>query len=286
MERDLVIKEIITRALEEDLSTIGDVTSLSVFDDSDTTEAIIRVKQAGVLSGVSVITPIFNTIDERVNVELLLEDGASVDVGDIIARVSGPITAVLSGERLALNLLQHLSGVASATKVLTSLVDATGSKSEVLDTRKTTPNLRLLEKEAVLHGGGTNHRMGLYDMIMIKDTHVKAAGGPGKAVARAKEWCKTTGNNVKIEVEVESLDHFGIALQSRPDRIMLDNMSCEDMSEAVRIRNEDAPLVELEASGNVSEKTIADIARTNVDFISVGAITHSVMALDIHLLVV
>jgi len=286
MERDLIIQDIITRALAEDLSTIGDVTSLSVFDDSDTTEAIIRVKETGVLSGASVITPIFNTIDERVNVELLLEDGAIVVPGDIIARVNGPITAVLSGERLALNLLQHLSGVATATKKLTSIVDETGSSSKVLDTRKTTPNLRLLEKEAVLHGGGTNHRMGLYDMIMIKDTHVKAAGGPDKAVKRAKQWCLTTGNKVKIEVEVESLDHFGIALASRPDRIMLDNMSCEDMAEAVSIRNSEAPLVELEASGNVSEKTIADIARTEVDFISVGAITHSVMALDIHLLVV
>ena len=144
----------------------------------------------------------------------------------------------------------------------------------------------MLEKEAVLHGGGTNHRIGLYDMILIKDTHVKAAGGPDKAVDRAKEWCHKTGNELKIEVEVEGLKHFDKAIAARPDRIMLDNMSCEDMATAVAIRDREAPLIELEASGNVSELTIADISKTNVDFISVGAITHSVKALDIHLVLV
>lgn len=286
MSRDQIVEDIIKRALAEDLSDAGDVTSLSTFTDSDTAEAIIRVKEAGILSAVSVIEPIFRQIDERVTVDLKLQDGAVVVPGDEICRVKGPIVAVLSGERLALNILQHMSGVATATKKLTSLVEETGSKSRVLDTRKTTPNLRILEKEAVLHGGGTNHRIGLYDMILIKDTHVKAAGGPDKAVERAKTWCTENGKDLKIEVEVEGLEHFEDALASRPDRIMLDNMSCKDMSKAVELRNSEAPLIELEASGNVSEKTIADIAKTDVDFISVGAITHSVKALDIHLILV
>lgn len=286
MTRDQIVEDIITRALAEDLSDAGDVTSLSTFSDSDTAEAVIRAKEAGILSAVSVIEPIFRQIDERVTVDLKLQDGVEVQPGDEICRVKGPIIAVLSGERLALNILQHMSGVATATKKLTSIVEETGSKSRVLDTRKTTPNLRILEKEAVLHGGGTNHRIGLYDMILIKDTHVKAAGGPDKAVERAKAWCAANGKDLKIEVEVEGLKHFEDALASRPDRIMLDNMSCEDMSKAVALRNSEAPLIELEASGNVSAETIANIAKTEVDYISVGAITHSVKALDIHLILV
>ncbi len=286
MQREEIVEDIIRRALAEDLCEAGDVTSLSTFCDSDNAEAVIRAKEAGIISGVSVIEPVFRQIDKRVSVELKLEDGASVSPGDEICRVKGPIIAVLSGERLALNLLQHMSGVASATKRLTSIVEKTGSKSRVLDTRKTTPNLRILEKEAVLHGGGTNHRIGLYDMILIKDTHVKAAGGPDKAVMSAKSWCDKHSKDLKIEVEVEGLEHFELALPAAPDRIMLDNMSCEDMSKAVSKRNSEAPSIELEASGNVNESTIADIARTNVDFISVGAITHSVKALDIHLVLV
>ncbi len=286
MNREQAIESLITTALVEDLQSAGDVTSKSIFSDSDSAEAVVRAKESGVLSGISLIVPVFRAIDPRVSVELLRKDGASVSRGDEICRVKGPIIAVLSGERLVLNLLQHLSGVATATAHLMSLVRSANSHTKLLDTRKTTPGLRLLEKEAVVHGGGTNHRIGLYDMIMAKDTHVKAAGGPDRAVERARAWCHENKKDLKIEVEVESLAHFERAIAVRPDRIMLDNMSCEEMSKAVAIRNSEAPLVELEASGNVNESTIYAIAKTGVDFISVGAITHSVKALDIHLTLV
>lgn len=284
MHRESVIKSIITNALTEDLSTFGDITSLSIFSSKDKAEAIIRAKEAGVLSGVSLIEPVFSTIDHSVTVDIFKSDGDKVAPMEEICRVKGPIIAILSGERLILNLMQRMSGVATATAHLVSLMGETNTK--LLDTRKTTPNLRMLEKEAVAHGGGTNHRFGLYDMIMAKDTHVKAAGGPDKAVQRAKAWATESGRNIKIEVEVQSLNEFELALTESPDRIMLDNMSCEDMAKAVARRNEIDASVELEASGNVTEKTIAEIAETNVDFISVGAITHSVKALDIHLVLV
>lgn len=284
MHRESVIKSIITNALTEDLSTFGDITSLSIFNSEDQAEAIIRSKEAGVLSGVSLIEPVFSTIDSSVTFEIFKKDGDPVAPMEEICRVKGPIIAILSGERLILNLMQRMSGVATATAHLVSLMGDT--KTKLLDTRKTTPNLRLLEKEAVAHGGGTNHRFGLYDMIMAKDTHVKAAGGPDKAVQRAKAWVAESGRDVKIEVEVQSLEEFELALSEAPDRIMLDNMSCEDMSAAVRRRNDVNQSVELEASGNVTEKTISEIAKTEVNFISVGAITHSVKALDIHLVLV
>lgn len=283
MNRDQMIESLIKNALAEDLQSAGDVTSKSIFNDSDSTEAVIRVKESGVLSGVSLIVPVFTSIDSRVTVDLKRADGDHLVAGEEICRVKGPIIAVLSGERLALNLLQHLSGIATATSKLVNLIRIAKGASKLLDTRKTTPGLRMLEKEAVVHGGGTNHRIGLFDMILAKDTHVKAAGGPDHAVERARKWCHENSMDLKIEVEVESLAHFERALAVRPDRIMLDNMSCEDMSRAVELRNREAPLVELEASGNVSEATIVNIAKTGVDFISVGAITHSVKALDIHL---
>lgn len=270
--------------MAEDLSTYGDITSQSIFSDDDQAEAIIRAKEAGVLSGISLIEPVFSTIDDRVTVEIFKADGDSVIPMEEICRVKGPIIALLSGERLILNLMQRMSGVATATAHLVSLMGDT--KTQLLDTRKTTPNLRLLEKEAVAHGGGTNHRFGLYDMIMAKDTHVKAAGGPDKAVQKAKAWVAQSGRDIKVEVEIQSLEEFELALPEAPDRIMLDNMSCDDMASCVARRNEVNPTIELEASGNVTEKTIADIAKTEVDFISVGAITHSVKALDIHLVLV
>lgn len=284
LDRESVIQSIINNALSEDLSSIGDVTSLSIFSSNDQAEAIIRAKESGVLSGVSLIKPVFETIDSSVVVEIFKEDGNTVAPMEEICRIKGPIIAILSGERLILNLMQRLSGVATATAHLVSLMGET--KTKLLDTRKTTPNLRLLEKEAVAHGGGTNHRFGLYDMIMAKDTHVKAAGGPHKAVQRAKAWVAESGRDVKIEVEIQSLEEFDLALAEAPNRIMLDNMPCDDMATCVTRRNAINPSVELEASGNVTEKTIAQIAKTEVDYISVGAITHSVKALDIHLVLV
>lgn len=284
LHRESVIQSIIENALAEDLSTFGDVTSQSIFSSDEQAEAIIRAKEAGVVSGVSLIGPVFTTIDSTVTIEVFKTDGDNVEPMEEICRVKGPIIAILSGERLILNLMQRMSGVATATAHLVSLMGET--KTKLLDTRKTTPNLRLLEKEAVAHGGGTNHRFGLYDMIMAKDTHVKAAGGPDKAVQRAKAWVQESGRDIKIEVEIQSVEEFELALPEAPDRIMLDNMSCEDMATCVARRNEINPAIELEASGNVTEKTIAEIAKTEVDYISVGAITHSVKALDIHLVLV
>lgn len=286
MNREQMLESLIATALAEDLLNVGDVTSQSIFSDTDSAEAIVRAKESGVLSGISLIVPVFRAIDPRITVVILCKDGDTVTKGTEICRITGPIIAILSGERLVLNLLQHLSGVATATAHLVKLVRSANNHTKLLDTRKTTPGFRLLEKEAVVHGGGTNHRIGLYDMIMAKDTHVKAAGGPDRAVERARAWCNKNKKDLKIEVEVESIAHFERALAVRPDRIMLDNMSCDDMSKAVTIRNSEAPLVELEASGNVNESTIVSIAKTGVDYISVGAITHSVKALDIHLVLV
>lgn len=284
MDREALVEQMIQLALAEDLSTEGDITSRAIFADSDRATAIIKAKEAGILSGVSLIEPIFAAIDTRIEITLKASDGQPVITGTPICELKGPIIGILSGERLTLNLLQHLSGVASATAQLVSLISHTNA--QLLDTRKTTPNLRFLEKEAVAHGGGTNHRFGLYDMIMAKDTHVLAAGGPDKAVLKAQSWSTQNGNRVKIEVEVENLSQFDKALATAPTRIMLDNMSCDDMRTAVATRDEKNPSVELEASGNVSAATIASIAETGVDYISVGAITHSVPALDIHLKII
>lgn len=284
MSRDKIVSEIIDNALLEDLSTVGDITSLSIFGEPKIVTAIIKVKESGVISGVSLISQVFHRIDEDVHVDLKATDGDSLKVGDVICAVTGSVVSVLSGERLVLNLLQRLSGIATATSKYVDAIKETSAT--LLDTRKTIPNLRVLEKEAVVHGGGANHRFGLFDMIMAKDTHVKAAGGPGKAVVCARKWCNDNGKSFKVEVEVESLVQFKEALAALPDRIMLDNMSIEDMVTAVGIRNSEAPLVELEASGNVSLMTIKSIAETGVDFISVGALTHSVIALDIHLILV
>ncbi len=283
-ELDIVIEKIIRPALSEDLGTFGDVTTAAIFPAGTKAKAIIRAKESGVLAGSYLVEPIFAEIDKMAIVKVLLEDGAKLSAGTVIAEVEGSIHTILSGERLVLNLLQRLCGIASATSHLVNLVDKTGAR--LLDTRKTIPNLRQLEKAAVLAGGGCNHRFGLFDMILIKDTHVKAAGGPGAAVLRAKDWLKTSGRQMKIEVEVQSVEEFADAVSARPDRIMLDNMSCEAMKICVDQLRISGLAIETEASGNISETTIRAVAETGVDFISVGSLTHSVKALDIHLVLV
>lgn len=280
---DVLIKNFIRDALREDLSDVGDVTSMAIFNPEDKAEAIIKSKENGYLSGVYLIEKVFKTIDYKTEIEIFKNDGDLISAGEQICRIKGNIITILSGERLVLNLLQRLSGIATSTNELVSLITHTSAK--LLDTRKTTPLLRYFEKEAVLHGGGTNHRFGLFDMIMIKDTHVKAAGGPGEAVRRAKKYC-LDNKDLLIEVEIQNINEFKEALNEKPYRIMLDNMSCADMTECVKLRNNADNKIQLEASGNVSKATIKEIAETGVDFISVGAITHSVKALDIHLLIV
>lgn len=278
------IEELLAETFFEDLNTAGDITTKTIFAENTPAKAIIKSKENGILSGAKLIVPVFHYLDKNCKVSVLKSDGDILENGTEIAEIEGDIHAILAAERTILNLLQRLSGIATATRNLAKLIAHT--KTKVIDTRKTTPMLRFLEKEAVIHGGGKNHRFGLYDMILIKDTHVAAVGGrPDKAVILAKENSAKSGISAKIEVEVQNLQELELALSTNPDRIMLDNMSVEDMKTAVTKRNKEKPQIELEASGGINENTICKIAETGVDFISVGAITHSIKALDIHLMI-
>jgi nicotinate-nucleotide pyrophosphorylase (carboxylating) len=278
-----VYTSLISRALSEDLGERGDITTRALFEKDKRGGAVIKSKQTGVLSGVQLLEPLFHHIDPGLSVDVLMHNGDVLAAGSRICLLSGPVRSILAGERVALNFLQHLSGIATATNRLAAMISHTGAR--LLDTRKTTPLLRMLEKEAVVHGGGQNHRFGLFDMVLIKDTHVKAAGGVAAAAAKAKEYVRTSGIDVKIEVEVQSMEEFMDALSSGVDRIMLDNMPVSDMRACVARARKSNSSVELEASGSVSGNTIVSIAETGVDFISVGAITHSAPALDIHLII-
>jgi nicotinate-nucleotide pyrophosphorylase (carboxylating) len=278
-----VLMPIIEQALAEDLGRTGDITSRALFDAHETARAAIISKSAGILSGAQVIKPLYSRVNRSLSVNVLLKNGVQLAPGRRICELSGSVRAILAGERIALNFLQHLSGVATAANTLACLISHT--KARLLDTRKTTPLLRALEKEAVVHGGGLNHRFGLFDMVLIKDTHVKAAGGVGPAVRKAQAFVKKSGRKTKIEVETQSVGEFTEALSCRPHRIMLDNMSIADMAACVKLRVSSGVRVELEVSGNVTADTIANIAETGVDFISVGSITHSAPALDIHLVI-
>lgn len=292
------ITDILKTALDEDLGAIGDITSMAIFDETDTGEAEIRSKQAGVLSGASLIAPLFALVDSflptltppsstakgpKTKTEIYLQDGSALKSGTVICKISGPMRTILAGERTILNLLQRLSGIATATAEMVNILK--NSDTRLLDTRKTTPGLRMLEKAAVRHGGGVNHRFGLYDMILIKDTHVKRAGGVRAALEKAFAW-RGDKKMLFIEVEVQSTAEFLEALALGPDRIMLDNMSPQEMKKCADERNSQRLTIELEASGNVSLDSLPAIAATGVDFVSSGAITHSAAALDMNLIVV
>jgi nicotinate-nucleotide pyrophosphorylase (carboxylating) len=274
---------LISRALSEDLGLRGDITTQALFDADHPGRAVIKSKQSGVVSGIQLMEPLFHHIDPSLTVGVFARNGDDITPGTRICRLEGRVRSILAGERVALNFLQHLSGIATATRGLAALISHTRAK--LLDTRKTTPLLRLVEKEAVVHGGGCNHRFGLFDMILIKDTHVKAAGGVLPAAVKAQEYVRRSGFDVKIEIEVQSLDQFKDALSAGIDRIMLDNMDIQDMAACVALAQKSGSSVETEASGNVSAQTIVAIAETGVDYISVGAITHSAPALDIHLVI-
>ena len=277
------LASLIGRALAEDLGRAGDITSRALFDATKNSRAAIISKSAGILSGAQILKPLFYRLSRSLSVKVLLNNGARLAPGSRICELSGPVRAILAGERVALNFLQHLSGVATAANALARLISHT--KAKLLDTRKTTPLLRVLEKEAVVNGNGLNHRFGLFDMVLIKDTHVKAAGGIGPALRKAQAFVKTSGRRMKIEVETQSVGEFTEALACRPHRIMLDNMSIADMAACVTLRDSSNARVKLEASGNVTAGTIVAIAETGVDFISAGSITHSAPALDIHLII-
>jgi len=268
-----VIDKIILNALDEDIPTI-DVTTDNLFT-NQLSEGVLIAKEDGVLSGIAVMQRVFQIVDPEIYIKVINGDGSVVEKGDVIALIRGKSRSILKGERVALNLLQRMSGVATLTKRFVDQI--TNNHTKILDTRKTTPNLRILEKQAVVHGGGINHRMSLSDQVMIKDNHIKAAGSITNAVSIIKS---KVDHNIRVEVEVENFEQFLEAQNTACDIIMLDNMSNELMRKCVE-HNYQSKL--LEASGNMTVERIQSVSETGVDFISVGAITHSYTSLDISL---
>ncbi|MBN2038198.1 MAG: carboxylating nicotinate-nucleotide diphosphorylase [Chitinispirillaceae bacterium] len=278
-----IIDQYLTRALDEDLGAAGDITSAALFSDTDRGRAVIKSKSAGVLSGAYLLAPLFSRISSDLTLDIRCNDGDALVPDTGICLIEGPVKAILAGERTALNLLQRLSGIATLTSRFAAAIAHT--KARLLDTRKTTPTLRAFEKLAVVHGGGANHRFGLYDMMLIKDTHVKRCGGIGAALEKAYAFRSAAPQKVAIEIEVRTAAEFEEALSRRPDRIMLDNMDIETMQQCVEKNLASGAVVELEASGAITLDTAAAVAQTGVDYISCGALTHSAPALDIHLLI-
>ena len=268
------ITQIIKQALEEDIGA-GDLTGNLIIPDDYITSGTIIVKEDGIVAGLDVAMQTFTTYDERVQFTQYRRDGTQVNAGTVIAHIEGSGRSLVAAERAALNFLQRMSGIATLTNKFVQKV--AGTKVKILDTRKTAPGLRVLDKQAVRLGGGNNHRAGLFDMILIKENHIVIAGGIEEAITRAREKYP----DIEIEIEVKNLDELKQALAGKPDRILLDNMDKETLRESVRVTNGSIPL---EASGNITLDTVGDIAQTGVDFISVGALTHSVRALDISLL--
>jgi nicotinate-nucleotide pyrophosphorylase (carboxylating) len=281
-EENEAFRRLAALALEEDLGSAGDLTSQAIIPADLTGRAVLVARQAGVLAGMPAAQQTFALVDPTLSFEPLREDGSLLKPRDRLAVIQGRMRSILTGERTALNFEQRLSGVASQTR---RYVDAVaGLPCQILDTRKTTPGWRLLEKYAVRCGGGHNHRMGLYDGILIKDNHLAARAGHADAVAEAVRLARQThGTAVPLEIEVDTLPQLDAVLKALPDIVLLDNMPPADMREAVRRRNAVAPGVLLEASGGVTLQTIRAIAETGVDRISVGALTHSAPALDIAL---
>jgi nicotinate-nucleotide pyrophosphorylase (carboxylating) len=276
---DLLIESVVRAALAEDLGRAGDITSAACIDAGASFSATFAARKAGVLAGLACARLAIRALDPTANFEATAADGARLAAGTAIVRVRANARALLSAERVALNLLGRLSGVATLTRAYVDAVAGIGAA--IIDTRKTTPGLRALEKYAVRCGGGVNHRFGLDDAILIKDNHVAACGGVGAAIRRARA---AAGHLVKIEAEVDGLAQLDEALAEAPDVIMLDNFSLADLAAAVaRARGRAGGRVVLEASGGVSLESVRAIAETGVDVISVGALTHSAPALDIGL---
>lgn len=280
MEREFKDKLVhfVQEALVEDVGA-GDYTSLSTIKEEQLGEAQLLVKEEGVLAGVEVAKEIFSQIDPSIEFTQLIADGSSVKYGDIAFKIKGKIHTILKGERLVLNIMQRMSGIATQTAQYVQAIAGTAAK--VLDTRKTTPLLRFLEKKAVEIGGGSNHRFGLYDMILIKDNHVDYAGGISAAVNAAFDYKKQNQLDIAIEVEVRNFEELTEVLKLQAvDRVMLDNFSPAQVKKAVDLV---ADRLVTEASGGITLDTIAEYAKTGVDFISVGALTHSVKSLDLSL---
>ncbi len=272
------IHQFISQAVAEDIGD-GDHTSLSCIPPSVKGKAHLLVKENGVLAGVELACEIFRYIDKTLKVSVFIKDSAIIKKGDIVLIVEGKAQSILLAERLVLNCMQRMSGIATATNKLVLLCK--GSKTRVIDTRKTTPTIRGLEKWAVLLGGGANHRIGLYDMILIKDNHVDYAGGIKQAIDAANNYLKKKKKKLKIEIEARNLDEVKqILAVGNIDRIMLDNFSIADIKKGLKLIN---GKYQTEASGGITDKTIASYAKCGVDFISVGALTHSIKSLDLSL---
>ncbi len=271
--------ELIQRALEED-GAYNDITTLSTVSENELAAASIIARQAGVIAGLGIATETFRLLDDRISVELLAEDGATVQSGEILAHLSGHARSLLSAERVALNFLGRLSGIATISAQCVHALG--GMHTRILDTRKTTPGLRSLEKYAVQMGGGQNHRFGLSDGVLIKDNHIKAAGGIMQAVTAARGMAP---HLLKVEVECETLAEVQEALVSGVDVVLLDNMDIETMRNAVEFIRRNAPQVLIEASGNIGTNVtrLVAVAATGVDFISLGALTHSAPNFDVSL---
>jgi len=269
-------EQLIKMALSEDLGT-GDITTMATVPSGSISTATVTFKETGIVAGLDIFSLVFRTLDASLKVEFHSHDGVEVASGSPVAFVSGSSLSLLMGERVALNFLQHLSGIATLTRSYVEELPA-GSRTKVVDTRKTTPGWRSLEKYAVQVGGGKNHRMGLFDGVLIKDNHIKATGSITQAVRQARQLAPHT---LKIEVEVETLEQLHEACRAGADVVMLDNMETSLMKSAVEKTRKTFPHVLLEASGGVTRERIAEVAATGVDFISVGALTHSARAIDI-----
>ncbi|MGI4022606.1 MAG: carboxylating nicotinate-nucleotide diphosphorylase [Janthinobacterium lividum] len=273
-----LIQNFINLALAEDVGD-GDHTSLATIPAEAKGKAKLLVKEAGILAGAELALQIFHTVDADLQINTLLQDGVSIQPGDIVFYVEGSAQSILKAERLVLNCMQRMSGIATKTNEIVQLIAGSGVK--LLDTRKTTPGMRYLEKWAVRIGGGVNHRFGLYDMILIKDNHVDYAGGIKQAIKEARQYLKDQQKNLQIEIEVRNMQELQQVLdEGGADRIMLDNFSVPQLKEAVELINKKYIT---EASGGITSENIAEYATTGVDYISSGALTHSVKSLDLSL---
>lgn len=275
MQYENLINKLLDLGIEEDINT-GDITTESIIPESMNAVATMTAKQEGVISGLEIVKMVYDRFQDDVVFTPYFKDGDFVKKGDVILKIEATYPTLLRGERLSLNIFQRMSGIATETaRYVKELKD---TDTQLLDTRKTAPGLRVLDKLAVKHGGGTNHRMGLYDMAMIKDNHIKMAGGIAKAVEQVRS---KIADGIKIEVETTNLEEVRQAIEAGADIIMLDNMSNEMMTEAVATIKAAGKGIKTEASGNMSIPRLLEVAATGVDFISVGALTHTVKAMDI-----
>jgi len=273
-----ILEDFIRRALEEDIGD-GDHSSLACIPEGSEGRARLIIKEKGILSGCRVAGEVFRIIDDKIVFSQFINDGTEISPGDIAFHIEGKKQSILKSERLVLNIMQRMSGIATSTRQYADRIK--GFRTKVLDTRKTTPGMRFLEKEAVRQGGGMNHRMGLYDMIMLKDNHIDYAGGIENAIVKTREYLKRTGRNLRVEIEARNIDDVRrIIAAGNVDRIMLDNFSIDDTREAVNLID---GRFETESSGKITLENIREYAECGVDYISCGALTHQIKSLDMSL---